>query len=235
MGPILILTAVELEARRLARDLELPLLRRRPFPIFGRGAVRISHVGLGAAYCAARWPALLADLDRPLVVSAGVCGALDPRLMPGTLVVPDRVIDHAGRVHAVDARAHAAAAGRVGHAWSVAALVTVRAIVATPADKAALHARTGAAAVDMESAAIVESAAAAGLPALVIRGVCDGAAEPLPARLTRLVTPDGRLRLARAMVLTVARPGTVPQALGLRRQTHRALGAVSRALAALIR
>ena len=235
MGPILILTAVELEARRLARDLELPLLRRRPFPIFGRGAVRLAHVGLRAAFCEARWPALLADLDRPLVVSAGVCGALDPRLHPGDLVIPERVMEPSGRVHAVDSRAHAAAIARAGHGLCTAPLVTVREVVATPADKAALHRATGAAAVDMESAAIVERAAGAGLAALVIRAVADGADQPLPARLTRLVTPDGRLRLARAMVLTVARPGTVPQALGLRRQTHRALAAVSRALAGLIR
>jgi hypothetical protein len=106
--------------------------------------------------------------------------------------------------------------------------------VATPADKAALFEATGAAAVDMESAVIVARAADAGLRALVIRAVADSAEQHLPLELARLVTPGGRVRLARAVALTVARPGTVPIAIGLRRRTHRALGAVARALRDLI-
>ena len=49
MRAILILTAIELEARVLARALELPVLAARPSFAFGRGAVRLATVGLGAA------------------------------------------------------------------------------------------------------------------------------------------------------------------------------------------
>ena len=45
---ILVLTAVELETRALARALSLPSLPSLPFPAFGRGTLRIAPVGIGA-------------------------------------------------------------------------------------------------------------------------------------------------------------------------------------------
>ena len=58
MSRILILTAVELEARALARHLELPALPTIGVPAFGRGTVRLAPVGLRAALLTQRWPAL---------------------------------------------------------------------------------------------------------------------------------------------------------------------------------
>jgi adenosylhomocysteine nucleosidase len=233
VSPILILTAVELEARRLARDLEFPPLPAFPFPAFGRRDVRVAPVGLRASLCARRWPRLLNGLDRPLVVSAGVCGGLDPRLGMGDLVVPGLVIGASGDEYKVATGPHrvlAAALARV----CTGALVTAGDLVPTPGAKAALFRATGAAAVDMESAPIMAAAAAAGLPALVIRAVSDAAGQPVPLELARLVTTDGRLRLGPALALMVTRPATLPEALDLRRRAHHALAAVARALSALI-
>src|SRR5215831_6007397 len=91
LNPLLVLTAIELEARALARRLELPRLTHFPFLAFGRGSVRLAPVGIGAGLCRARWARLLEGLGCPLVISAGVCGGLDPRLAPGDLVIPGRV------------------------------------------------------------------------------------------------------------------------------------------------
>ena len=91
LSRILILTAVELEARALARQLELPALPSLPFPAFGRGTLRLAPVGLRAALLAARWPGLRLGLDQPLVISAGVCGALAPDLRAGDLILPESV------------------------------------------------------------------------------------------------------------------------------------------------
>jgi hypothetical protein len=88
--------------------------------------------------------------------------------------------------------------------------------------------------VDMESAVIAATAARSGCPALVVRGVSDGAEQCLPWELARLVTPEGRLRLAGALALGVTRPAMLSGALGLGQRTRRALGAVARALAAII-
>ena len=111
MSRILILTAVELEARALARQLELPALPSLPFPAFGRGTLRLAPVGLRAALLAERWPGVRLGLDQPLVISAGVCGALAPDLRAGDLILPESVIGPAAERLNVTPTAYARAAG----------------------------------------------------------------------------------------------------------------------------
>jgi hypothetical protein len=67
----------------------------------------------------------------------------------------------------------------------------------------------------------------------VVRAVSDTADEAVPAALRRLVTPDGRVRPAKAVAALVASPAVLRDALRLRRGTRRALGAVGAALGAL--
>jgi len=226
VSPLLILTAVEVEARALARTLGLPRLSPFPFVAFGRPNIRIAPVGVGAALCDTRWPVLCDGLPCPLVVSAGVCGGLDPRLGAADLVVPERVLGPTGEVFDISVTSHRlrAAAGL---------LVTTREVVSTPAAKAALRAASGAVAVDMESAFIVARAVASGCRALVVRAVSDHAGEGLPLELVDLVTETGGVRLARALALLSTRPALLPRAIALGRRTRRALRAVAPALAAL--
>jgi adenosylhomocysteine nucleosidase len=229
--PLLILTGVELEARALARALDLPRLPSFSFPVFGRPYIRIAPVGVGARLCESRWAALMDGLPGPLVVSAGVCGGLDPRLDVADLVIPERVLGPTGAQHALGSAAHRAAVARASACAGL--LVTTREVVATPEAKAALHAATGAVAADMESACILTHATASGCRALVVRAVSDRADQTLPLELVRLVAPAGGLRLARALALIGVRPALVSRAIALRRRTHRALRAVAPALAAL--
>jgi adenosylhomocysteine nucleosidase len=229
----LILTAVELEAQVLARALELPALPSHRFPAFGDRAMRVASVGLRAGLLATRWPQLVAELDAPLIVSAGVCGGLDPALARGALVLPESVIGPADELLNVTPSHHRAAEA-VAPLASTHRLITTHDVIATPEAKAALFARTGAVAADMESSLIVGMAAAAGLPSLVVRAVSDAATESLSPELIRLVTPEGRLRVASAVAL-LARPAILPRALELRRATRRALANVANVLAALTR
>jgi adenosylhomocysteine nucleosidase len=231
---ILILTAVELEARELARRLGLPPLRTLSFPAFGRGSVRLAPIGLRGAQCDSRWGPLLVGLGAPLVVSAGVCGALDPRLRPGDLVIPEQVIDEAGVACPLAATHHRAAVGVAGATAWTGPLVTTREVVGTPETKASLFARSGAVAVDMESGIIAARAAQSGYPALVVRAVSDDAGQCVPWELTRLVTPEGRVRFAGALALGVTRPAMLPGAFELRQRARQALRAVARTLAAMI-
>jgi adenosylhomocysteine nucleosidase len=228
----LILTAVELEAHVLARALELPPLPALSFAAFGRGGTRVAAVGLRAGLLPLRWPHLVVGLGEPLIVSAGVCGGLDPALASGTLVVPESVIDPDGALARVTPSAHQAALASAPSART-ARLVTTRDVAATADAKASLRRRTGAIAVDMESSIIVAAASGAGLPSLAVRGVADTAAEGLPPELIGLMRADGRLRVARAAALAV-RPAILPRALALRRATTTALRAVGRLLAALV-
>jgi adenosylhomocysteine nucleosidase len=230
---ILILTAVEFEAAGLARELELPTLAGLPYRAFGRGSTRIVPVGPGAALLSARWTAGLDGLADPLVVSAGVCGGLDPRLVPGDLVLPTRVVGAGGEAQPISASAHARALALAGARADTGLLATSASVLTTPEDKAALRAATGAVAVDMESAPIVTAARSAGVAALVVRGVSDAAGSSVPAALSALVSPEGRVRGGRALLLALTQPQTLPRALALRRGSRLALASVARVLAGL--
>ena len=120
MTDVLVLTAIEFEARGLARELELPRLPGLPFPVYERTPVpsawapdrvrlRVAPVGFRAALLADRWTALAAGLVSPLVISAGSCGALVPELEAGGLVIPESVMDPDGRRLSVTPEAHAVA------------------------------------------------------------------------------------------------------------------------------
>jgi adenosylhomocysteine nucleosidase len=234
VSEVLILTGVELEARTIARELELPALSNFAFHVFGRRTIRIAAVGLRAGLLSQRWLSLLDGLHDPLILSAGVCGGLDPKLASGTVVVPESVLSPSGERLNVTPSRYAAALSVGAGQVATGCLVTSREIVSTPKEKSELHAKTGAVAVDMESSLILSAAATAGCVSLVIRGVSDDANQTLLPELIALVTPEGRVRRARAVALALTQPATIPHALAFQRHTRRALRAVARLLAALI-
>lgn len=233
---ILTLTGVELEARGLARELELPRLSRFPFPVYehsrGRVRLRLASAGLRAALLSNRWAALVTDLVSPLVISAGTCGALAPELGVGDLILPESVLGLAGERLNVTPSVHAAVVGLAGDVWT-GLLLTSPELVATPEAKALRWNRTGASAVDMESAAILAWASRQGCTSLVVRAVSDTARQYLPSSLVGLVTPEGKLRTGRAVALALTRPHTIPRALALRRGTRMALKRIAQLLATL--
>jgi len=233
---VLVLTAVELEARGLARELELGRLSRSPFPVYerSRGGVRLrlAPLGLGARLLAERWPSLAADFVSPLVISAGTCGALAPELGIGDLILPESVLGPAGERLNVTPGAHATAVRLAGDART-GLLLTSSHVVATPEAKAERFQATGALAVDLESAVILGWASRQGCPSLVVRAVSDTAGQRLPAELVGLVTPEGKLLASRVLTLALTRPSTISHALVLRRGTGRALKSVARVIAAL--
>lgn len=236
---LLVLTAVELEARALARELELPRLSPFPFPVYGRPAptcqarLRVAPIGLRAALLPDRWPVLVADLASPLVISAGSCGALDPGLGVGDLILPEGVLGPSGERLNVTPSAHQAALQRAPDAWT-GLLLTSAEPVGTREAKTLCRRATGATAVDMESAGILGWASSRGCPSVVVRAVSDSARQQIPAELAGLVTPEGKLQLGRAVTLVLTRPGTIADALALRRGTRVALKRVARLLATLV-
>lgn len=237
MRDVLVLTALELEARGLARQLELRRLSRFAFPVYelerGAGRLRLAPVGPRGALLSDRWPALAADLLSPLVVSAGTCGALAPELAAGDLLLPESVLGLDGERLNVTPGAHAAALGLAPGARQ-GLLLTSRDVVGTPEEKAERFRATAAVGVDLESALILACAARKGCPSLVIRAVSDTARQHLPSELGGVVTPEGRIRAGRAVALFLAHPRTIPHAVLLHRGTGRALQTVARLLAALV-
>lgn len=166
-------------------------------------AIRISGPGARRASDAAR---RLVDGGASALVSWGVAAGIDPSLRAGTLLLPDRVLAANGDRFRPDVGWH----GRAVHAVSylepmIAPLAEAAFVLHDPASKAELRRRTSAVAADMESVAVLRVAAAAGLPALVIRAVLDPASLAVPEAWSRAVSVDGRLRAMRVLG-ALARP-----------------------------
>ena len=223
MTRVLVLTAVELEARALARHLGLTRLAQSAWPHFVGGALQVACVGLRASQLSAR-AAQLRPFD--MVISAGACGALAPGLAAGDLVIPALVVDAAGRSWTAAPLRALAATGT---------LLTAADVVETAAQKSRLWLETGARAVDMESAHVLAWAATMGMPGAVIRAVSDGAERGVPAALAASVADDGRLRPLRAVTSALAGRAAFSDLMELRAGTGAALKSVAGALATLVR
>lgn len=166
------------------------------------------------------------------VISFGIAGGLEPGLAPGSVLI--------GRgVHDGDDRSETTSAWvvRIANALPearIADLAGVDTAVVDAADKAALHRRTGAAAVDMESHVAARLAALHGLPFVALRVVADPAERTLPPAALVGLRPDGTTDVG-AVLRSLARaprqwPGLIRTALDARaaftalKASRRALG-----------
>lgn len=131
------------------------------------------------------------------LMSWGIAGGLVERAQPGTVVIPDAVIDVDGSELEVDPRLRLELieALRVAPDLLAGRIVSVERILATPAAKTCSASVSGAVAADMESGAIARVAAEAGLPFVVVRVVADGPSDFLPRHAESFVTPAGSPRL----------------------------------------
>jgi adenosylhomocysteine nucleosidase len=166
------------------------------------------------------------------LISFGIAGGLAPGLAPGTLVLAGAVVAADGTRHPVEAAWRA----RVGERLDAVEgdIFGGPAIVAAATAKAALHTRTGAVAVDLESAVVAEAASRTGLPFLVIRAIADPAERDLPAAARIRLKPDGRPDLRAIAVSVLLKPGQIPALIQLAGDTRSALRALSRAVAAAV-
>ena len=170
-----------------ALEAEVRTLRKLP----SHFAVSVSGMGAERA-CRAAKRAI--DGGAHALVSWGCAAALDSRLAPGTLLVPQTLQGHDGTRYSADVQWHrafvAALKGRSAHTG---ALAHAAGILTSASDKRALAARSGAAAADMESAGIAKAAHEAGIPFLCVRVVADGADLTVPRELAQTVNADGSL------------------------------------------
>ncbi len=148
------------------------------------------------------------------IVSFGLAGALDPRLAPGALLLPARVIGPDRTVYATDADWRRRLEAMAG-AESCSTLAGGDTVVATAADKARLFQETGAVAVDMESHVAASVAAAAKLPFLVVRAVADPATRAIPRAAMAGLDAEGRTLVLPVILALTKRPGELPGLLRL--------------------
>ncbi|MFO1080083.1 MAG: phosphorylase [Reyranellaceae bacterium] len=159
------------------------------------------------------------------LASIGIGGGLAPGLKVGDWAVADTVLARDMRWQtdeAWSARLVDRLGGRRG------AMLGSDAIVATAADKARLHAATGALAVDMESHVVARVAARHGLPFVALRVISDPAERGLPPAALVGMAPDGGPALGAVLRSLISRPGQLPALLRLARDAERAFGSLLR-------
>lgn len=149
------------------------------------------------------------------MVSTGFCGALDPGLRAGEIVVADCV--QAGE------RCFPAAVPSCISAISTnfrrGAVVSQDRIAQTIEEKRQLRS-SGAAAVEMEAAAVAERAGRAGVPFFCVRAVSDTAQEGFDLDFNAMRDAQGRFRVSRILLAALARPfRLIPQLVRLQRQS----------------
>lgn len=159
------------------------------------------------------------------VLSCGIGGALDPALKAGDVVFDLPHPREGGS--ALQKGLRDAHPGRI---------VGQDHICATAAGKAALRARTGASAVDMESHVAARVAARHGLPFAAIRTISDRADETLPPAALVGMNPDGSMALGRVLASLARHPVQLPALIRTGTSAEaafRALGRVGDALGGL--
>ena len=168
-------------------------------------------------------------------ISTGVAGALSEGLMPGDLVVADRLIastvadsDRISGVRAEDLDRVKNALRAAGIQFSIGAILTSAHPLLTAAEKRRAKSATGAIAVDMESAILADAAQSRGVPFACVRAILDTADEEVVG--AELADQDGHLRPIKAAGFIVRHPAAI---LTLSR-IGRNLGLASKSIAAAI-
>lgn len=162
----------------------------------------------------ALWTSLVHAIasDSRGLISFGMAGGLSPDLRAGTCIVASSIVCGTSRL-------------MTDRGWSRNALQLIpdavhgpivgvsSGIVAHPAAKRALHARTGAIAVDNESHVVASVAAAYALPMTAVRVIVDPASREIPPSAVAAVRADGSIDLA-ALGRRIGRaPGELPKLL----------------------
>lgn len=168
-------------------------------------------IGGGTFEGASRAAEVLAGQGVRALLSFGIAGALDPALRPGTLLAASEIM--------VDGQVLPARLIPTG--VQQARLLGARQIAQSAAEKAALFASTGAAAVDMESGAMALVANRHALPFGAIRAICDPADTSLPPAATAALE-DGSIRFSRVLWSLARRPWQLRSLLRLSRDARRA-------------
>lgn len=145
------------------------------------------------------------------LISFGVAGGLRPDLQPGACIVASAILSGGSRIP-TDRRWSQNLIETVPDAV-LGVLAGVRAPVATPAAKRALHQRTGAVAVDMESHIVASVAAKHAIPMAAIRVITDPAVRALPKSAIGAMRADGTIDIAAMLRLLVRNPRELPAIL----------------------
>jgi adenosylhomocysteine nucleosidase len=215
---------------RAERDTGLPPLERR------LGYVLCAGVG---GQNAARNSRLLfqSGLSVCAVVVAGFAGGLADGMDVGSVVVADRVSDTLSQqdYYAGVELLRAASGVQLPDVLVYRGLLaTTGSVLVHAAEKQEFARKTGAIAVDMESAAVAGAATEYGVPWLAVRVITDGVNDDLPLDFNALANPDGSVNRGRIVASTLLHPWKIPALLRLGMRSSRAARNLAAFLHALL-
>ena len=150
------------------------------------------------------------------VVSTGFCGALDPALREGQIVLAKEVLDWTNkeRYDCVEV---------AGGAEAISGLVVSQdRIAADREEKRSLRNNAGGVAVEMEAAGVAARVKRAGLPFCCIKVVLDRAEESFAIDWNRMRDREGRIARGKIMVHALRRPNLLPELFRLKRRSEEA-------------
>ena len=187
---------------------ELKSLTRQTIPVGSWTAitdntlVALSGIGADRAYTAG---SVLVSQGATALLSWGCAAALDDRVSPGCLILPERIIGTNGEIYRVSTEWHRrlCQALESRHPIRTEALVESDVIVKTSAEKRSLARRTQAAATDMESAAQARLAKDYGLPFIAIRAIVDTPSTEIPENVLKALDPEGNINLRKLLSSTM--------------------------------
>lgn len=151
------------------------------------------------------------------LVSFGIAGGLEPSLDPGALVIVASVIGPDGSRTECDPKWRRRLINVLRGELSVVesdVFGSDRAVLLSQ-EKRRLHVETGAIAVDMESHAVAQVAAAHGLSFLAVRAIADPVSRDIPSWVPGLVGSDGRPRTPAVIAGIAANPLQLPALISL--------------------
>jgi nucleoside phosphorylase len=179
--------------------------------------LEILIVGIGQANATRAIQKALAQNTPALVLTCGFAGGLDPALALGTVVFETKVERIYARFISTGAK-------------PVTFFCADR-IATTAAEKKQLRARTGADAVEMESAAIHAVCRTANIPCATLRVISDTAEEDLPLDFNQLSKPDKNLDFSKLAWAIAKSPGKISTLLQLQKKTKLAAERLAAVLA----
>ena len=190
------------------------VLNRKPvpgmiIPVTGRISLYVSGMGADRARNAA---AKMIDSGCNALVSWGMAGALAADIEPGSLVIPETVISGEGRIYPTATKWRNSVIKRLNECPTdiyLGQLSDSMHVLTRSSEKYLIRQQTDALAVDMESAAIAETARENHTPFLAIRAISDSSTMSIPDSVTKFTDPYGQVRVPILMLSLLKRPADV--------------------------
>ena len=158
---------------------------------------------------------ILIEKGATALISWGCAGALGLELRAGDLIFPEKILTARGQTLKITESwlAHVKKNLPIIHRSVI--LVESLTPIATSEDKKKLHQQTQAIAVDMESAAIIETAQKFSVKSLVIRTIVDPVSLNLPPAINHALNTEGEIVLSRLLTHLLTHPQQLPSLIKL--------------------